>query len=78
MQKKVSNYALKRRQGLVPVRYNKDSATFAEGAFKNWRGIRPVNRPAQALKDMPFVQSRSHRFTEPYYGIRRPKLERVA
>lgn len=34
--KKQGRYQVKKRQGLVPSYYDRDSRSFAAGAFKNW------------------------------------------
>lgn len=61
---KKSGYALKREQGLVPFRYNKDSERFLQGAWKNWpAGMKPENRDDRV--DRRMLENRTtkyHRF----------------
>lgn len=38
-QQQVGRYQHKVRLGLVPFRYDKDTRSFNEGAWKNWRRI---------------------------------------
>lgn len=47
--KKTSRYQEKRRLGLVPHRYDKDSRSFNLGAHKNWTGVPEWRQKTLAL-----------------------------
>ncbi len=64
--KKKGRYQQKADQGLVPHRYDRDSKSFREGAWKNWPHARDDNRnitatmPMEARSDCAFFKNDKH------------------
>lgn len=55
MPARVSSYQEKRRRGLVPHHYDRDSKSFQAGAYKHWSGHRQTDA-ARVKVDREFLE----------------------